>query len=122
MEKLKGLTGYMKHLEAFAAQCKAEEERIAKRRKATENRLEGIKTFLLPFVAAKGKVNIGTITLSTRKSKAVELDPDFNDPRYMKVKTVETPDKPAIKADLKAHPNLAIKGATLVTREHLQMR
>jgi hypothetical protein len=122
MEKLSGLVGYIKHLEAFDDLCEAEIKRIQDRQRTAVNRLENIKMFLLPYVATKGHVDIGTVRLSIRKSKAVELEPDFNHSRYMTVKTTATPDKKAIAEELKANPDLAIKGATLVTREHLQIK
>jgi len=105
--KLKGLCGFMKHLEHGMALCKQEEERIAKMRKVASNRLESIKGYLLPYLVAQGRpVDVGTFKLSTRKSEAVGVDMDYFEPeksegycRYIPEKW--EPDKALIKAALK---------------------
>jgi len=122
MERLGGLVGYMKHLESWQATCKAEEARIAKRRKTAENRLSSIKKYLAPYIQITGKKTVGTHTLSLRKSQAVEVVEGFANTEYGKHVTTFKADKAKIKADLKAHPDLVILGASLVTRQNLQVK
>ena len=122
MEKLSSLVGYMKYLEAWQANCKAEETRIYKRRKTAENRLSSIKKYLEPYISITGKKTVGTHTLSLRKSQAVEVDEGFSDTRYGKNVTTFTADKKKIKEELKAHPGLVILGVKLVDRVNLQIK
>lgn len=123
IEKIEKLVWFTKALEAFDDTCQKELDRIEHRRKVAANRLEGIKRGLLPFVRDKKHgLDVGTIHLGIRHSTAVELEPNFNDARYMIIKTTTTPDKKAIAEDLKANSDLVIKGATLVTREHLTIK
>lgn len=122
MEKLSSLVGYLKYLEAWQATCKAEEDRIYKRRKTAENRLSSIKNFLTPYIQEVGKKTVGTHTLSLRKSQAVILDDDFDNHEYGEDVTTFKPDKKKIKEELKARPDLVIEGAELVDRLNLQIR
>lgn len=122
MEKLLSLVGYIKYLESWQATCKAEEQRICKRRKIAENRLQSIKKFLTPYVIEHGKTTVGTTTLSLRKSQAVELVDDFDNEQYGENVTTFKPDKKMIKDFLKANPDIVIEGAELITRQNLQIR
>ena len=120
MDKLKSLCGFIRYLEHGIDACKQERNRIAQMQKTAENRLERIKTFLTPFIQDKGRVELGTVTLSVRKSVAVELKDGFNDPYFCKMVTERVPDKRAIKEALKN--NEPIDGAQLVTRFNLQVK
>lgn len=122
MDKLSSLIGYIKHLEAWQSTCKAEEQRIYKRRKTAENRLQSIKRFLTPYIEGRGTITVETVTLSLRKSQAVELEEGFYNEMYGKNITTFVPDKKQIKEFLKANPDTVIKGAELVTRQNLQIK
>ena len=128
--KLKGLCGFMKHLEHGIALCEQEEERIAKMRKVAANRLESVKGYLLPYLVAKGKpVDVGTFKLSTRKSEAVAVNDEYfaswlnetQDKNYIR----EIParwevDKAAVKAALKEGKE--IQGCTIEKRVSVQLK
>ena len=120
MDKLKSLCGFIRYLEHGIAACKQERDRIAQMQKTAENRLERVKAFLTPFVQEKGRIELGTATLSVRKSVSVELADGFEDPYFCKVVTQRVPDKRAIKEALKN--NESIDGAQLVTHFHLQVK
>jgi hypothetical protein len=120
MDKLKSLCGFIRYLEHGIDACKQERNRIAQMQKTAENRLDRIKEFLTPFVQEKGRIQLDTVTLSVRKSVAVEVAEGFNDPYFCKVVTERVPDKRAIKEALKN--NEPIEGAQLVTRFNLQVK
>lgn len=97
MDQLKSLCGFIRYLEHGIAACKQERERVAQMQKRAENRLARIKAFLTPYVQQQGRIELETVTLSVRKSVAVELREDFDDPYFCKVVTERVPDKRAIK-------------------------
>jgi hypothetical protein len=142
--KLGKLVGAIKYIEQGCEYCKSEENRIAENRRKAENRLESIKRYLTPYVKQQGKIILGTFTLSTRISKAVEiLDPNFNDPFFCKINSIKnpsdkvveaaraeasegkneimmSPDKKAIKEILESGE--AVPGCELVERDNLQIK
>ena len=120
MEKVKSLCGFIRYLEHGIVACKQERGRIAQMQKTAEHRLERIKAFLTPFVQERGNVQLDTVTLSVRKSVAVELVEGFDDPFFCKVVTERVPDKRAIKEALQQDE--LIDGARLVTRYNLQVK
>lgn len=131
LARLGGLCGFLKFVEHRIELCKTEEQRIAQMRRTAERRLESIEKFLLPFVSAyraekNHPLDIGTFSLSTRKSTAVEIDEQrfFMDENNRKKWSVEkvsySPDKKAIKVALEAGHE--IEGASLVEREHLTLK
>ena len=145
MEKLGKLLGFMKYCEHEELICKAEIDRIQKRKKSFTNKLASVKKYLLPWVIERGKTTVGTITLSTRKSQAIELDDDFENEDYGYydislrcsrkqadefVESVKDEDaqidfypiKKAIKDFLKENPSMSIKGAELITKQNLQIK
>lgn len=120
MDTLQSLCGFIRYLEHGIAACKQERDRIAQMQKRAEYRLEQIKAYLTPFVQERGRVALDTVTLSVRKSVAVELIDGFDDPYFCKVVTERVPDKRAIKEALQNHE--PIDGAQLVTHFHLQVK
>lgn len=121
LQKLGNLCGFMRSLELGIDACRAEEARIAEMRKRAENRLKNIKNWLVPFVAEKGRVQVGTFVLSTRKSEAVKLVDGFNVAGFMReVPARLEPDKDKIKEALKAGER--IEGAELERRTSLQIK
>ena len=120
MDKLKSLCGFIRYLEHGIAACKQERERIAQMQKRAEHRLEQVKAFLTPFVQERGRIELETVTLSVRKSVAVELAEDFDDPYFCKVVTERVPDKRAIKEALQNDNPIA--GARLVIHYNLQVK
>ena len=120
LDKLKSLCGFIRYLEHGIDACKQERDRIAAMQRVAENRLQSIKTFLTPYVQEKGRIELGTVTLSVRKSTSVELKDGFDDPYFCRVVTQQVPDKRAIKEALKN--NETIDGAQLVTKFNLQVK
>lgn len=129
--KLGKLCGFMKYLEHGIALCKTEEERISKMRKTAENRLKSVKGYLLPYLQEHGKTKVDTFTLSTRKSKAVDVDvPFFNDGIKKELTSKDDfcrhvpeswePDKKKIGAALK--DGSQIQGCTLTERTSVQFK
>jgi hypothetical protein len=116
IERIKSLCGFIRYLEQGIAACK----RVNQMQKTAETRLERIKDCLAMFVKEKGAITAETFSLSVRKSIAVELEPEFNNPYFCKVVTELIPDKRAIKEALANHEEIA--GARLVTNYNLQIK
>lgn len=123
-EMVERLVKYIKHLEYSADAMKAEMLRIGYRKTKAGERIESIKNYLAPYVKTRGKFDVGTFCLSTRKSEAVQLDPIFLERiegnEYMTKITEFIPDKKKIKEDLKQ--GVVIDGASLVERDNLQIK
>lgn len=122
IEKMGNLVGFMSFCGNYSAMCKAEEARIAAKRKIVENRLQSVKKYLTPYIIEHGKQTVGTHTLSLRKSEAVVLEPEFNNKDYGDDVVTFKPDKKKIKAFLKDNPALTIWGATLEKKQNLQFK
>ena len=120
MEKLKSLCGFIRYLEHGIEACKGEKDRINRMQKSAENRLTRVKQYVTPFVKGQGRINLDTVTLSVRKSVAIELEPGFKNPYFCKVVKELIPDKRAIKEALKNDEK--ISGAQLVTNFNLQIK
>lgn len=56
--KAKGITHFITNLTAFVDSAKEEEQRIALRRKAAENRISALKTYLLSAMTSAGRTEI----------------------------------------------------------------
>lgn len=116
-EKLEGTACYCRELEAEAATLKAEEDRLAKRRKALENKASRLKTYLMPALEAMGgKVKGVMASLRISKTQAVTVfDIDALPDAFKRVVTKVDPDKVALKKALKAGED--IPGAALEDRQ-----
>jgi len=120
MESIEKMCRYVRHLEQFVTTCKDEKERINTLQKQAETRLDNVKKYMQPYVSNRGKFNVGTFKLSTRKSEFVVLSANFNDQEYCKEIIEIKPDKKRIKEALKS--GTVIKGATLMSKENLQIK
>lgn len=116
-EKLEGTACYCRELLAEAEAIKAEEERLAKRRKALENKSERLKNYMMPALEAMGgKVKGVMASVRIGKSQAVTVfDIDALPDAFKHVKTTIDPDKVALKKDLKSGE--VIPGAALEDRQ-----
>lgn len=116
-EKLEGTACYVRELEAEAEAIKIEEYRLAKRRKALENKASRLKNYMLPALEAiGGKVKGVMASLRIGRTQAVKvLDPDALPEAFRRVKTSIDPDKAALKKALKAGE--LIPGAALEERQ-----
>ena len=125
IESLERMCGYIKHLEHGVASCKVEEARIKEMRTKADARIKSIKLYLTPYVAKKGKQDVGTFKLSMRTSKSVvldewfDLDKECNQP-YVKVDIKKTPKKKEIKEALQQ--GIKIAGASISTNQNLQFK
>ena len=73
-EKLEGTACYCRELKAEAEAIKAEEERLAKRRKALENKSERLKAYMMPALEAMGgKVKGVMVSLRIGTTQAVKV-------------------------------------------------
>ena len=106
----------MRELKAEADAIKAEEERLAKRRKALENKSERLKNYMMPALEAMGgKVKGVMASVRIGKSQAVTVfEPDALPDAFKRVVTKVDPDKVALKKALKAGED--IPGAALEDR------
>lgn len=121
--KIENIALYIKNLEAFTSSLKKEEEALAKRRKAKENRIENLKRYLTNSMAAAGENGIETskVCISFRKSELVAIADKEIIPKKWLTKTVTfNPDKTAIKQAIKS--GLKIKGATLEVKQNIQIK
>lgn len=116
-EKLEGTACYVRELKAEAGAIKVEEERLAKRRKALENKSERLKNYMMPALEAMGgKVKGVMASVRIGKSQAVTVfDIDALPDAFKHVKTTIAPDKVALKKALKSGE--VIPGAALEDRQ-----
>lgn len=98
--KVENLACYIKNLAADISAIKAEEEALAKRRKAAEAKRDRLKTYLGEVLQGQ-KFSTARVAVSFRRSESVELLPEFMDwamehaPDLLRYKLPE-PDKKAI--------------------------
>ncbi|WP_302602471.1 siphovirus Gp157 family protein [uncultured Sutterella sp.] len=116
-EKLEATACYVRELEAEAEAIKAEEDRLAKRRKALEGKAARLKTYLMPALeAVGGKVKGVMASLRISRTQAVYVfDLDALPDAFKRVKTTIDPDKVALKKALKSGE--VIPGAALEDRQ-----
>lgn len=116
-EKLEGTACYVRELEAEAATLKAEEDRLAKRRKALEGKSARLKAYMMPALEAMGgKVKGVMASVRIGKSQAVYVfDLDALPDAFKRVVTKVDPDKVVLKKALKAGED--IPGAALEDRQ-----
>lgn len=123
--KLEGYCKFIKNLESDIAGLKAEEERLAARRKTMENTIKRSKEAMQRAmnVAGEKKLPCGSFTVSLQKSPAsVVLDvTDTSEvpPRYMRYPEPEV-DKAKIKEELSNGTELSF--AHLESKESLRIR
>ncbi len=122
-EKAESVACYIKNLDAFAGDLKAEEANLAERRKSAEKRVENLKKYLTSCLDAVGrdKVETAKVRVSFRKSVSVSIDDEQAVPADFIVETVSTkPDKTAIKKAIQAGQEIA--GASLVENRNIQIK
>lgn len=114
---------FIKNLDAEITALKAEEKRLAERRKAKENKLNWTKRFLDEFLKAEGEMKFETarVKLSFRKSESVNIFEEMILPNeYVREKTEYIPDKTAIKKAIK--DGKSVEGAELIVNMNLQVK
>lgn len=124
-QKAQNVAFVVRNLEVTAQAIKAFEEQQRDRRKAIENRAEGLRDYLQRCMEATGieRIEGPGVLLSFRKSSAVVIDGvDMIPAEYMRTpepKPAE-PDKTAIAAALKA--GTEVPGAHIEQRRLLQIK
>lgn len=76
-EKIENIALWIKDLNAEALAIKAEEQKLAIRRKKAERKAEQLKDYLTIFLGKGGTFDSPKVAISFRRSKAVELDDEF---------------------------------------------
>lgn len=121
--KLENTGLFVKNLEAEIAAFKAEEKKLAERRKAKENKVLWVRNYLNDFMVMEGlpKFETPKLKLSFRKSESVGVtDESLIPDKYIKTEIITTPMKAEIKKALKAGQD--VPGAGLVESQNLQVK
>jgi len=71
--KIEKLCNTIKELENLGENCTSEIERLKNKKRSSENKIENIKKYIMLFLG-DDKLNVGTYTLSTRNTQAVDID------------------------------------------------
>lgn len=119
-EKVENIACFIKNLGSDIAAFKAEEDKLAARRKAAEKKLEWLKRMLVDNMDGQ-KFSTAKCAVSFRRSEAVQVDDVSHIPaELLRVKTTVEPDKPAIKAALEKGQE--INGCKLVENISVQIK
>ena len=120
-DKIDNTACVIKVLEAEEAAIKAEEERLAKRRKAKEKARERVKAYLSEMILTMGRTEFESPRnkLSFRKSEETVCDKNVLDAKWMRKKETYEPDKVAIKNAILNGEK--IPGAEIVVKQNLQI-
>ena len=120
-EKIENTALLIKNIESEAEAIKAEEKRLADRRKSLENRAVSIREWLQMNLRGE-KYSSARVAISYRKSEAVDLavDPVDLPAEYRRVKTTIEADKTALKNAIKSGHEIA--GVELVSRESMVLK
>lgn len=103
-EKLESYCKVIRQLEADAEALKAEKERIDAKKKTVENSIARMKSAVLEFMSVQNadKIKTGIFTVSTSKSKAVDITDESKVPTRFLIEQAPKIDKSAIRAELMA--------------------
>ena len=124
IDKVKNITHLLKDSEYHCNYLKLEEERINKKRKILEKKIENLKMYIDANMKLKGtkKVDVGTFTITVRKNplkvEVVEIT-DIPE-RFIKAKTEFTVDKKGILAAVKDGEE--IDGIKIIQSESIMIR
>lgn len=108
--------------QATIAMLAEESKRLAEKATRESKSLARLEDYIHSMLKRSGekKIEAGTFTVGTRISNSVWVAPDFNNPDYMRTKTIVEPDKTAIKDAIKG--GAQIDGAAIVTKENLSIK
>lgn len=122
-EKCENTAMVLRELAAQAAAIKAEEKRLAERRKSIENNIEAIKSRLLTFMVQTGKTNFKTtlFSFSARDtSGALVVDNESKIPANYLIPQPPKIDKAAVKAAIKS--GVKVDGAHIEPSQSLTIK
>lgn len=118
-DKVEGVALWIKNLLSDVDAIKSEEEKLAQRRKANENKAKNLKEYLSKFLNGQ-KFKTPKVSISYRKSESVEVtDLSKLDDDYLKF-AEPTVDKTKVKKALKA--GTVLQGVSLVENQNIQIR
>jgi len=118
-DKVEGIALWIKNLLSDADAIRSEEEKLAQRRKANENKAKNLKEYLSKFLNGQ-KFKTPKVSISYRKSESVEVtDISKLDDDYLKF-AEPTVDKTKVKKALKA--STVLQGVSLVENQNIQIR
>lgn len=118
-DKVEGIALWIKNLLSDVDAIKSEEEKLAQRRKANENKAKNLKEYLSKFLNGQ-KFETPKVSISYRKSESVEVtDLSKLDDDYLKF-AEPTVDKTKVKKALKA--GTVLQGVSLVENQNIQIR
>lgn len=108
--------------QATIAMLAEESKRLTEKATRESKSLVRLEDYIHSMLKRSGekKIEAGTFTVGTRISNSVWVAPDFNNPEYMRTKTIVEPDKTAIKDAIKG--GAQIDGAAIVTKENLSIK
>ena len=122
MEKIEGIALMTKNIAAEVNAIKAEEDALKERRERLQKKKEGLTRYLEEALAGD-KFETAKVSITYRKSKAVEIDEEvfFRDPASMFLRIEKPkPDKKAITDVLKQGG--VVPGAALVERTTMSIK
>lgn len=119
--KLENIACYIKNLEADIEAIKNEEDKLKKRRKATENKVQHLREFLGMHISPHEKINSGRAVISFRKSKHLEIsDNELVPAEFCEIRYETKIDKVAITKAIKEGRD--VEGCELVEAYSLQIK
>ena len=119
--KFVGYREVIDNQESFISRIDDEIKRLQDLKKSRKSLIERLKSNLVTAIMTFGDVEIGTMTFTTRKSQAVEVE-DVNalPDQYKKIKVTETADKTLIKKEIKS--GVEIDGCRIVDNYSLRIK
>lgn len=119
-QKIENIGLYFKSVSAEAEMVKAEANNLTERYKRLENKAESLKKYLA-YALQGEKFSTPRLAVSYRKSKSVEIGPDFvYNKRWCEVSTTYKPDKKKIKDAIKSGKK--VTGAKLIEKQSISVK
>lgn len=121
--KIENIGCYIKNIAADVEGLKAEEKKLAERRKVKENQIERLKNYLSMNLQEAGytKFETSRVVLSFRTSKAIEIAEGTElDDEFLTVKVTKEANKKALKEAIET--GFEIEGVKLVEKKNIQIK
>ena len=119
--KIRAIRNFVKNEESRLEAIKLETDRLKGMKKASENKIEWLKNYLMTCIERMGgKYDGATFKLGIGESLSVEADLERLPELYRRTKIIVEADKETIKEHLKV-PGTTIPGATLIHKFYLRM-
>ena len=121
--KIENIGCYIKNIAVDVEGLKAEEKKLAERRKVKENQIERLKAYLSMNLQEAGytKFETSRVVLSFRTSKAIEIAEGTElDDEFLTVKVTKEANKKALKEAIET--GFEIEGVKLVEKKNIQIK